>query len=1149
MVQIANNPLFIEDLSASNNEVKRGSTATRRITVKNLGDKRAEIDIWIAATDEKSEPLLRWCTFSEQNPLNLEPKDSREVTLNFEVPPQAPPDLYSYEILIEAPAQYPDKIIRRPQQLRVLLSEQDGEWGSEPGFTLQPVTTSAKPYRLKAGEQLEVKVKVENRSKRVDRFYLTCPDLNQEWFTIRYPESSLQMSGFVKETDGLELNPGGTGEITLQLHPSRHTLTGNYFPTIRLISTNKEDLVLLDVVYLQILPDDSLNVELHPVVRKVPREAGEFEVEVSNQGNINRELTILAADEEGIFTYTPAPPLVRLSPGDTSTVALKVKPRRWWRRPFRGTALEIDFDVELENANELLLIPETSKPPALPKDLPRGTVVWESRPLWLLWLLIALALGTIGAIALYLWWLFFKPLPFPPSPKVLQFDNTTVEVDGKQEKKEYQEGYGDAIRLDWKISNLSQIEKVTVIRLEQNVETDRKSYFFNEKNVKIPSHLLPVKNQINNYCLEETQDKNSDILICKGIITNAKKAGNYTFKILVFPQPNQKDPSDTRISDTITIKPVTPLPLPKVIDFSSTKPSYEEASLLQLPISSSLTQLPEPDSLSSRPTPAPILLNWEISNPNNVKELRIVGLAPDGSINSELKRYEIKNNILPPELRIYCEPKENLSEKKNLVCRNVPTDARKPGDYIFKLMVISPGQQEPTESKQTATIKIQPLPLPKVTDFSSSEPVYQEISAQTLQASGQNGLIRLNWEIANASQIKELKVVGLAPDGSINSQSKQYIFINNTLPPELKNFCSLTTKLICRGVPTDARKAGEYTFKLTVTGQGQQEPTEAKQTANIKILPLPLPKITDFASTQPAYEEVSAGTPQLPNGKNISSNTTQTTAPGSSSRPPAGPIRLNWEIDNARQIKELKVVGLAPDGSINSKLKRYAVNNNSLPPELKGFCVLATKLICQNVPTDAGQAGDYTFKLTVVPKQEQEAPEIAKNTATIKIKPVPPKPPTPPTPVNIISFKINNEEVSQKPKYTYAINKDRSSVDIVLSWQVQNGEDIKVELLPSPGAVSPQGSINYTLSKPPSNATITLKVTNKAGEQKTQSVVIETVEPNKSSQPQKSPPGGASSGAPSPAGASPGTPSPGGASPTPSNPARLSPIELPPRPD
>jgi len=1013
-MQVANSPLFIEDLSINNNEIKRGSTIRRRVIVKNLGDKRAEVDIWIEATNQKSEPLLRWYDFSEKPPLKLDPKQSIEVALYIEVPSQAAPDLYNYEILVEARAQYPDKLIRRPQQLRVLPSEQDADWGTDPGFTLQPVTNSANPYPLHAGEQLEVKVQVENRSKRVDRFYLTCPELNNDWFTVRYPESSLEIAGLVKEMDGLELNPNGTGEIVLLLHPPQYTPTGNYFPTIRLLSSNKEELVLLDVVYLQILPDDALNVQLHPVLRQVPDELGEFEVELTNQGNIRREIAILASDREKLFTYTPEPPLVPILPGDTQHVTLKVKSQKWWRRPFWGKGLEFKFDIELTNtivetARVLPLLPEHAAPPALPKDLPQGTLVWKPRPWWLLWLLMLLALGTVGAIAFIIWWQFFKP---PASPKIIKFDTT---------KKVYEESKGESISLNWYISNLSELKQVTVIRRERNQETERNSYDFSQG---IPNELKrKISNQKNNFCKPITE-RNIKGVSCTGIITNTRKSGDYTFQLQVVPKPSQKlfsksiqnKFSDSQETDTVKINPVIsqPLPpLPKIIDLSSTKAIYEEVSIGSLQLSNSSTRTTAPNLSSDRPMVAPILLNWEVSSPSKLKELRIISVAPDNSINSELKRYEIRNNLLPPELSRFCEPKGKLDLKKNLICRNVPTDAR---------------------------------------------------------------------------------------------------------------------------------KAGDYTFKLTVVPKQGEQPSDLKQTNTIKVLPLPLPNITDFSSTKPTYEEVGAKPLQPSKGQNISTNssTPTTTAGLPSSRSIPTPIRLNWEITNPNQVKELKIISLASDGSINSELKRYPFFTNTLPSDLRKFCYVAQSLVCRNVPTDAQQPGDYTFTLTVVPKQGLEEPEIAKKTATIKIKPQPPQPlsfpppPPPPPPPNIVYFKVNNQEVRQKPKYVFPINKERSTVDVVLSWQVEEEEGIKVELLPAPGAVPSKGSITYSLSKPPSSETITLRVKNQAGEEKTQSVVIETSEVNRSNQPTTSPSRAAS---------------PGAASPSPSNSDKLSPIELPPSPD
>jgi len=1020
--QVVNDPLFIEDRSVHNNEVRRGSSIKRHVIVKNLGDKVAEIDFWIVPTDHKSEPLLRWCRFSKKNPLRLNPKKSVEVTLNFEVPPQATPDLCNYEILVEAPAQYPGKLVRRPQQLRVLPSEQDTEWGTDPGFTLQPVTTAASPYLLQAGEQLEVKVQVENRSKRVDRFYLTCPELTCNWYTVRYPESSIELSGLVKETDGLELNPNSTGEIVLLLHPPQLTLAGNYFPTIRLVSSVKEDLVLLDVVYLQILPNESLKVQLHPLLRQVPDEAGEFRVELINRGNIRREISILAGDREKLFDYTLKPPQVLILPGENKRISLRAKPRKWWRRPFRGKGLEFQFDIKLENAlaevsPAISRFPEPAQLPTLPQELPQGTLVWQPRPWWLLWLLALLALGTLGLIALIIWWKVFN-LPIPPSPEVIRFSNA---VDNSTKTgKVYQEGYGDAIRLDWEISGLSKIYQVTVIRLEGNVEKERKSYIFNGT---IPEHLQKRENQTNNFCWEKSDGivhnsspkrhesisftplkidnfslkkdiekaKKTSVLNCQGIITSAKEAGNYNFKIEVFTEPNQNEPIAYQMADTITINPTTPQP--KIIELFSTKPFYEE-------LSTELAQLPKLKSESSRLMKVPIRLNWEITNPSQLKEIRLMSLAPDGSINSELKRYEIKNNTLPPELREFCQPKGKLDLKKNLVCRNVPTDARQEGGYNFTLTVVHKPNPQSLESQKTATIKILPVPSP---------------------------------------------------------------------PP---------------------------------------------------------PEISDFSPTQSVYEEVGLGLQQ------VSGTSPQTPASNSpSSRPIPGPIRLNWEIANPSQIQELKLVGLSSDGSIASELKRYPIINNTLPPELKEFCSLsATNLICRGVSTDASDPGDYTFNLTVVSQQGQEQTEITQKTATIKVKPLP---------LKIVSFKINNQEVSQMPKYTFPINKERSSVDIVVSWQVEGGRNIKVELLPAPGIVPSKGSVKYSLSKPPNREIITLKVTNAAGEEKVQSVVIETVEVNRPNQSQTSPSTGASSGA-----ASPGT-----ASPSPTNPNTLSPIELPPSPE
>ena len=1075
-MQTVNNPLFIEDIfSVEANQVTRGFTAKRDITVKNLGEKNADIDIWIAVGDAKSEPVLSWCTFSKPNPLRLEPKGECEVTLSFEVPAQANVDLYKYDILIEAPAQYPDKLFRRPQQLRVLRSERDGEWDTNPGFTVQPLTNSTNPYLLPFGEKLEVKVTVENRSKRVDRFYLICPELTNDWYSIHYPENNIETPGLVQETDGLQLNPGNTGEITLILHPPQSTTAGNYFPTIRLISSNRADLVLLDVVYLQLLADETLDVELYPLLLRIPTQDGRFEVKLINQGNITREIAIAASDRDRLFSYTPEFPAVLLPPNYTSNIPFKLQPRKWWRRPFWGKALEFNFDIQLEN-NRVLLLPETLKPSALPKELPQGTLIWEPRPWWQVWLplllLLLLLLGLISVGAFLFWQKAFS------QPKIHRLEAVT---------KVYQELAAKPVNLNltltnwrsWEFKN-RKFQNSTKLSMVKIIPQSR------EGNGKIISYGY---NELLQFCQQSDNQLN-----CKNLPTETKQAGQYTFKVEVYPQ-GQNKPSDTKETDTITIEPID---TPKIIQFSSTKPVYLE-------------------TLGDQ-----VLLNWRISNPQQIQNLII--------------SQEINNSLPVKKTFLYCNPQnsnpqemqtkpnkiEKIKGREFLVCQGVATNLTQPGDYTFKLEVFSKQNlTQPSDTKQTDTVTIQSSPIPKIIDkvlpnklnYEYKEPVF------------------LNWRLSYPSQIKELRIIQQGSDG---------LAIQNTLP---LNQCRIQSSgplitqpnspvqtgsannldiVICENIRVIPTTAGNYTYKLEVFSmQNPNQPSDTQETDSITVNPLPIPNITEILSTKPFYE--------------VSKNEE---------------ILLNFKISDANQIRELRLASLAPDGSLNSKLKIYNINN-ILPLELRNFCALTTILICQNLPTGAKEAGDYTFKLIVIPKQGEGATEITKNTPLVKIKPIPPKPATP---VNIIYFRVNGRDVSEKAKYIYEINKNRKPVDIVASWKVEDGEDIKVELLPLGEVQKPEGAKSLTLSSPPSNITITLRVTNKAGEQKTQSVVIDTVEPRGLTQPQTSTPGettpeGASPGGTAPGGASSGRTAPGGASPSPSNADTLSPIELPPKPD
>lgn len=831
-MQTVSSFLLLDDFSEDGNEVMRGSSIQRQLRIQNLGEQRIELNLWVNPTDQESEPLWRWCALSESN-LTLEPGKSRSITLTFEVPQQAKPSLYNYEILAEASAQYPGKTLRRPQQLRVLSSELDAELDNTPSFILQPVTSSIQPYLLAANRSLDLTIQVENRSKLVDRFYLRCPDLPESWHTIRYPEDQPSSSGRVMETNGLELNPGKTGEIKLSLHPPQYTPAAHYQPTVRLISSNARTLMLLDIVYLQLLPDERLQIELQPLTRRIPAEPGMFEVKLFNLGNTPRHLTLAARDLEQLFTYSPEPAEVVMQPGEPGHISLWAKRHKWWRRPFWGKGLSFNFYLDLQNVQLPALEPSEAALDSLPQlpapeELPQGTVIWQPRAWWELLLLALLGLGLLGAIGFAIWRILFwhpQPIPPPPSANVSQLGVAgNLSSQGRFTPIPYQEGVNTPLRLDWTIRNFKDVNKITLIQLDGDREVYRKSYFFSPDAATdkfIPPHLQKYDEQgsvkPNNFCEATHSDSfgfpavvvasqlmsdlgipqpqrvplNPTLLECRGMITPVVKAGDYVFKMDVFskplsqtvldktqprsrwdrwfggrsPTPSAPQPVATFTTDTLKILP--PLPLPTVVSFSSTQLVYEEAGAASVENSASNSGSEKP-----RPMPLPIQLNWEIANPKQIKELRLVSLTTDGAIDRELSRYPVSDGM-PVALSSYCVLAATLT------CRSVPITIQGVGEHKFKLVVVpqqpnsvsqppvplSPGAAE--IAALTPNIKIQARP-PQIKSFQING---QEASAQPKQVYNVTQArapvsIQLSWDVEDG------EVQLLPAPGAVQSQGK-----------------------------------------------------------------------------------------------------------------------------------------------------------------------------------------------------------------------------------------------------------------------------------------------------------------------------------------------------------------------------------------
>jgi len=707
-MQTVSNLVVIEEVANRDHQVQQGAMIERQIRVKNLVNQWTELDLWIAPIDSRSELLWKWCTFSADNPLVLLPYGEREITLTFDIPPQANLGLYGYEIIAETRSPALGQLIRRTQQLQVVRSD-DLDRETTPHFVVQPATSSVQPLELTVGEPKAVTVQVENRSKRVDRFYLICSDLNPNWFTIQYPESQPTIPGLVTETDGLELNPGETETIQLVLHPPIQAAAGTYFPTVRLLSSIRNDLVLLNVIYLSILPCDRVIATMQPAQRRIPEMKGEFEICLFNQGNVQRNLAISAQDPEHLFEYGSDLESVRLLPGEQSQLILTARPRKWWLRPWWGKR-EFTFDLGLQ------LCPDaTAEPvPYALADPPQGTIIWQSRPLWPLVLLLLLTLGVIGTIAFLLMQHFLKPVELP---QVTQFKSTETG---------YQEGRSP-MRLDWQISRFDQVQKLVLIRLQDGVETYRKNYEFNaDATQPLPSELQPTGDQTDGFCQVLNTDRHTNAsattqtrwlsfpakhpaqqrLQCQGIPTAAAPAGNYVFKLEVFSTDRPHSPVTTESTDSIIVTP--PDPNPTIAAFSTTYSAYTVAT---------------ESSPADPPLPSvPIGLNWTIAQPNQIQAVQWVGLAADGTLQSPMRTYAFERGM-PAELSPFCTVGSTLQ------CRNVPTDVRQVGQYRFQLTVIPRQSNGEPVSQTTATIPVT-APPPQIGYFRVNG---QEVTANPKQ--------------------------------------------------------------------------------------------------------------------------------------------------------------------------------------------------------------------------------------------------------------------------------------------------------------------------------------------------------------------------------------------------------------------------------
>jgi uncharacterized membrane protein len=506
------------------------------VNITNQGYKDAQIYVYF---DEAFQNLLNISNNPLQECLTLASQASYEVSFEFQIPPNTPAGTYDCRIIVDAPEDYPQETpISFPLQIQVLIKEQTvRRGGDDPTFTIKPATNPNNPLIYKPGQPLLLTVTVNNRCQQVDRFRLTCADLDDTWFTIRYPRTGYEGVGILAQENGLELNDYSQGEILLEIHPPANTFAGTYPPTIQLSSQNRPDLILLDLVYFRIPEIYDLDVELNTILGKASRTAGKYYVKLTNRGNTEREIVLDAKtqDEEELCNYKFEPLKVRLLPTKSADINLIVEPISSWRQPWLGSGLFINFQVEIKDQKQL----------PLPDKLPQGTFIWKARPWWQFLLLLLLILGVLGGSVFIIWRILH------PEPAKIDFFQPT--------SSSYQEG--NNISFNWQVSNIKQLENLKLSFTGENIE---------------PKEYIYTIKELNNGKICQIQN---DILTCNNFITAAKQPGKYTFTLEAYKNRNNK--IDEKTTPPIEIKL---LPVPEVINdsFKSDKPQYEKGQQVNL---------------------------------------------------------------------------------------------------------------------------------------------------------------------------------------------------------------------------------------------------------------------------------------------------------------------------------------------------------------------------------------------------------------------------------------------------------------------------------------------------------------------------------------------------------------------------------------
>ncbi len=708
-------------------ETERGVRFGQTFTIANTGTeaKRSAVYFWLEVSEPSFFSLIEWHSFSPASPTYLEPGENKTITLNFDVPAHAAPGVYHYTIAYKS-EQNIEKTIRYPLQLEV-PAIQPRHFKKTLNFSLDPATTSENPYLLQPGESVAFTLNIENRSPTSDLIYLNCSELPPEWFTIEYLNHEAQPLGIVQRVNGLRLEAQESGDIQFNFHPPIGTPAGSYFPTLQLISMNSPDLLTLDVIYVQVLPDTQLETELTPRVRSIPREFATFTLRIHNRGNVERTLKLDAKDSEKRFQFITDNDSMTIAPNREASIVLRAVPRNPWQRPWWGKPIRSSVSFHL--------IPTDASTPPYP---PQAKLIWLPQPKWVLAALMLFGTGTFLILLSLLYRFNRQPTT---TADILDFSPT---------KRTYLEGASNAVRLNWTVRNPETLDRLVIAQLNEGAEIQTKAYNFS---TAIPKELQAKTDQENGCRRSHStspaqstpvlwelplpnlpwfsslqQPANYTKIDCQGIPFVSSQSGAFKYKLKLFSKSNTRVPIVEQTTEAVTVKSTgssqSPDQAAAFIPRSASDDRRPEITSFTLNGQDALSQLTHTFSVGSGEV-ANVVVSWQVQGEDglDVELLPFSGsVKPQGSITYPIAPGNLKTITLTARNRSGEQVTQSIDIQVVVADRPRPTrptavrSTRQPSPQA------TPKEPEPPVTTETPTPEPTPTPTPSESPSPEASP-------------------------------------------------------------------------------------------------------------------------------------------------------------------------------------------------------------------------------------------------------------------------------------------------------------------------------------------------------------------------------------------------------------------------------------------